>query len=53
VQLGDFGTMRLNLSGEGADTPADFKTESITVKVIFTPGVELKSSLKGIRFEKA
>jgi predicted histone-like DNA-binding protein len=53
VQLGEFGTMRLNLSGEGADTPADFKTETIVAKVIFTPSVELKNGLSDIHFEKA
>jgi predicted histone-like DNA-binding protein len=52
VQLGDFGTMRLNLSGEGADTPAAFKTESIAAKVIFTPSAELKNGLADIHYEK-
>jgi predicted histone-like DNA-binding protein len=51
VQLGEFGTMRLNLSGEGADTPADFKPETITSKVIFTPSTELKSGLSDIKYE--
>ncbi|MDR0872383.1 MAG: HU family DNA-binding protein [Prevotellaceae bacterium] len=52
VQLGDFGTVRLNLTGEGADTPAAFKTETIAAKVIFTPSVELKNGLSDIKFEK-
>jgi predicted histone-like DNA-binding protein len=53
VQLGEFGTMRLNLSGEGAETPDAFKTETISAKVIFTPSVELKSGLSYIKYEKA
>ncbi|MDR0505552.1 MAG: HU family DNA-binding protein [Dysgonamonadaceae bacterium] len=53
VQLGDFGTTRLNLSGEGAGAPADFKTETISAKVIFTPSVELKNGLADIHYEKA
>ncbi|MDR0540914.1 MAG: HU family DNA-binding protein [Dysgonamonadaceae bacterium] len=53
VQLGDFGTMRLNLSGEGAATPAAFKTDTISAKVIFTPSVELKNGLADIKYEQA
>ena len=52
VQLGDFGTLRLSLAGEGADSPDVFKVGSINVKVIFTPSVELKNSLKDIHFEQ-
>jgi predicted histone-like DNA-binding protein len=52
VQLGDFGTMRLNLSGEGAERPEQFKTETIAAKVIFTPSVELKNGLADIHYEK-
>jgi predicted histone-like DNA-binding protein len=51
VQLGEFGTVRLNLSGEGADSVAAFKTETIAAKVIFTPGVALKKQLEGIHYE--
>jgi predicted histone-like DNA-binding protein len=53
VQLGEFGTMRLNLSGDGADTPADFKPDTISAKVIFTPSVELKNGLSDIHYEHA
>jgi predicted histone-like DNA-binding protein len=52
VQLGDFGTLRLNLSGDGADTPAAFNAETISAKVIFTPSVELKNGLADIHYEK-
>jgi predicted histone-like DNA-binding protein len=53
VQLGEFGTVRLNLSGEGAETPAAFNISTIAAKVIFTPSVEMKNDLKDIKFEKA
>jgi predicted histone-like DNA-binding protein len=53
VQLGDFGTMRLSLSSEGADTPEAFKRDMIkNAKVIFTPGVDLKNALKDITYEE-
>ncbi|MDR2473613.1 MAG: HU family DNA-binding protein [Tannerella sp.] len=53
VQLGDFGTLRLNLSGEGAETPSAFKSETITAKVIFTPSTELKKGLTEIKYNPA
>jgi predicted histone-like DNA-binding protein len=53
VQLGDFGTLRLSLSSEGADTPEAFKSDMIKgPKVIFTPGVDLKNALKDISYEE-
>jgi predicted histone-like DNA-binding protein len=52
VQLGGFGTLRLNLSGEGAATPAAFNAETISAKVIFTPSAELKNGLSDIKYEK-
>ncbi|GHT69177.1 hypothetical protein AGMMS50239_35530 [Bacteroidia bacterium] len=53
VQLGDFGTMRLSLSSEGAETPEVFKASKIKgTKIIFTPGSELKAQLKGMSFEE-
>ncbi len=49
VQLGDFGTMRLGLSSEGTETEEEFNAANIkSVRIIFTPGVELKNSLKNI-----
>ena len=45
IQLGEFGTMRLTLSSEGAATEKAFKTETIKPRVVFTPGRELKSEL--------
>ncbi|MDR0560160.1 MAG: HU family DNA-binding protein [Prevotellaceae bacterium] len=53
VQLGSFGTLRLNLQSDGADSSEAFTSELIYgVKVIFTPGVELKEALKDIKFER-
>ena len=53
VNLGEFGTLRLSLSSEGVDNPEDFKSNLIKgVRIIFTPGVELKKSLGDIKFEK-
>ena len=51
VQLGEFGTMRLTLSSEGAATEKAFKTETIKPRVIFTPGRELKSELSVNSYE--
>jgi len=51
VQLGEFGTMRLTLSSEGAATEKTFKTETIKPRVTFTPGVELKTALRDNSYE--
>jgi predicted histone-like DNA-binding protein len=53
VKLGNFGTMRLTLSSEGVEDGQPFTASKIKgVKVIFTPGTELKESLKDITFEE-
>ena len=51
VQLGEFGTMRLTLSSEGAATVKAFKTETIKPRVTFTPGIELKAALRENSYE--
>ena len=51
VQLGEFGTMRLTLSSDGATTVKAFKTETIKPRVTFTPGVELKAALRENSYE--
>lgn len=52
VKLGDFGTLRLSISGKGSDTPESYTTANIEkVKVIFTPGTKLKKELGDINFE--
>ena len=54
IKLGNFGTLRLNLSSEGADTPEAFTVSHIKgVKVIFTPSSEMKVSLKNTSLEQA
>jgi predicted histone-like DNA-binding protein len=53
VNLGELGTMRVSFSSEGVDDEKDFHTGKISgVKIVFTPGVELKKQLRDIRFEK-
>ena len=52
VQLGGFGTMRLTLETNGADTPDAFTASNVKgAKVVFTPGVEFKDYLKNIKYE--
>lgn len=51
VQLGNFGTMRLSLSSEGAASPKEFRSNTIKPKIIFTPGTELKEKMKTIVYE--
>ena len=54
VSLGNFGTLRLSLSGEGADTEAEYSPNRIkSVKVLFTPAPEMKKALESVTFEKA
>ena len=53
IQLGEFGTMRLTLSSEGALTEKTFKTETIKPRITFTPGVELKAALRDNSYETA
>ena len=50
VKLGDFGTMRLSLSSEGAELAKDFKSTSIKPKVVFTPGKEVKDAISKIEY---
>jgi predicted histone-like DNA-binding protein len=53
IQLGAFGTLRLTLTSEGAESPQAFKADMIKgAKVIFTPGVDLKDALKDIVYEE-
>lgn len=53
VSLGELGTLRLSFSSEGVEDLKDFNTNKINgVKVIFTPGTELKKQLGNIKFEK-
>lgn len=52
VKLGEFGSFRLSVSGGGAESKEKFQTTMIKkVKVIFTPGRELRKVFQGIDFE--
>jgi predicted histone-like DNA-binding protein len=52
VSLGELGTMRVSFSSDGVDDAKDFHVSKIKgVKIIFTPGVELKDKLTKIHFE--
>jgi predicted histone-like DNA-binding protein len=53
VNLGELGTLRVSFSSEGVENEKDFNTSKIKgVKIVFTPGVELKKELSNMRFEK-
>lgn len=53
VQLGEFASVRLSVSSEGVDDPADFHTKMMKpAKIIFTPSTELKTSLQDIHYER-
>ena len=52
VNLGELGTLRVSFGSEGVDDEKDFNVNKITsVKIVFTPGVELKKQLANIHFE--
>lgn len=54
VKLGDFGTFRISISSGGVEKEKDFNTSMIKdVRIIFTPGVEMKKAIEGISFEKS
>ena len=54
VSLGEFGTLRLSFSSDGVESKENFNTNKIKgIKVIFTPGVEMKNSIESISFEKS
>jgi predicted histone-like DNA-binding protein len=53
IKLGDFGTFRLSFSSEGVEKQDDFSTSKIKgIKVVFTPGKDMKRQLTNIHFEK-
>lgn len=54
VKLGDFETFRISISSEGVENEKEFNTSMIKdVRIIFTPGVEMKKAIEGISFEKS
>ena len=53
VNLGEFGTLRLSFSSKGVWEPSEFNATLISnVKIVFTPSMEFKRTLEGIKFEK-
>lgn len=53
VSLGDLGSLRLSLKGEGAESPGSFHVGMIqNVKIIFIPGKVLKEKIAKAKFEK-
>jgi hypothetical protein len=54
VELGDFGSFRVSVSSEGAETPEEVTTRNITnVRILFQPGKRFKYLLSGTEFEKS
>ncbi len=54
VELGDFGSFRLRVQSNGADTAEAVSAGNITnVKPLFAPGKEFKKALNNTDFEKA
>jgi hypothetical protein len=48
----ELGTMRVSFGSEGVENEKDFNANRISsVKIVFTPGVELKKQLADIHFE--
>lgn len=53
VQLGELGTLRVNISSRGETTEEDVTAFSIKgAKVVFTPGNDIKNMLKTLKYEK-
>lgn len=53
VNLEGLGTFRLSLSSEGTENEKDFNANMIKgAKIVFTPSVEIKRILEGIKYEK-
>ena len=53
VELGEFGTFRISLSSDGADTADKVSADNITdVRVIFNPGKRFEDVLATLKFQK-
>jgi predicted histone-like DNA-binding protein len=51
VSLGELGSLRVSFGSEGVEDEKDFNVNKISgVKIIFTPGVELKKQLGNIHW---
>lgn len=52
IQLGDFGTFRISVSSEGAETAEALTARNIKkAKLVFLPGTKLKQKLSTLSFE--
>ena len=52
IQLGDFGTFRISVSSEGADSAEALTARNIKkAKLVFLPGTKLKQKLSTLSFE--
>ena len=53
VQLGDLGTFAISISSEGAPTADKFNSALIKkARIIYRPGMEIKTMLKTLKYEK-
>jgi predicted histone-like DNA-binding protein len=53
VRLGELGSLRVSLSSEGSETEVEVNASNIkAARYIFTPGSELQSTLKVLKFSK-
>ncbi len=53
IKLGEFGTFRLTLSSEGAETEEDFNSSMIKkVRLKFRPGKLISNALKSVNYQK-
>ena len=51
VRLGDLGSFRLTVKGEGLDQPSDFTSNAINkTQLRFNPGLEVKAQLQEAEF---
>ncbi len=54
VKMGEFGSFRLSISSEGAETKEDFTSSMLkTPKIVFTPGAALRETRVTAKFSQA
>ena len=54
IELGEFGNFWLKSTAEGADDPAEVRSDQITTLLPrFMPGKRFKKTLEDVKFEKA
>lgn len=53
VKLGEFGSFRVSVSSDGADTAEEFETNMIRkLRIIFRPGNELQKFMSDVDYKK-